>query len=266
MASDFTAGDLLAEAGARADARLIALALAAGHATLDVPRLPAITCLDTGDELAPPGEKTDPHRIPASNGAMIAALAAPLTRTIDLPPPVPDDRAALVRALHEAERHDVIVTSGGASVGEHDHLQDAVREWGGEITFWRVAIKPGKPLLIAQKSGCLLIGLPGNPVSGYVTALLFLIPVLRALAGCNAPLPPTRRAVMACDLPAGGGRREFLRMRMTPAGLVRADSQDSAALRSLAMADALLDRAAHAPPAAIGDECSIIDLTGSPFA
>ncbi len=160
-----------------------------------------------------PAEPTDcaPHQVPASNGAMLTAMLAALPCEVTRVGPVPDRAEALRAALDGAARADLIVTSGGASVGDHDIVRPVLAEWGAALEFWRVAIKPGKPLLVARRGAQLVLGLPGNPVSSHVTAYLFLLPLVRALLGAAEPLPRPLRAVLAAPMPAGGARREFLR-------------------------------------------------------
>lgn len=255
---DFHAGDRLLERGTVMTAARIALALAGGRATLAVARPARVAILDTGDELAADPSVCAPHQIPASNGAMLAAMLAPLGCEIARLGPVGDDHEALAAALARAENADILITSGGASVGDHDLVQAALARWGAQIAFWKVAIKPGKPMMVATrpKPGApqLVIGLPGNPVSCFVTAFLFALPVVRAAMGAGAPLPLRQMMVTGDDLPAVGKRREFLRARRSPAGVALAGSQDSSALAALAAADCLIDRPAESPPVAAGGE------------
>jgi molybdopterin molybdotransferase len=214
--------------------------------------------LDSGDELSPDPAACAPHQIPASNGAMLAAMAAPHVSSIARLGPVPDRLDAMLAALTEAADTDVIVTSGGASVGDHDLVRPALEQWGAEIAFWRVAIRPGKPLLIAHRQTDgggrqWVLGLPGNPVSSYVTAFLFLLPLLRALGGARHPLPQPVAMRLGVALAETGGRMEFLRARLAGDSLVPVTEQDSSALAALASADALIARPAGAPAAAPGE-------------
>lgn len=257
---DFLAGDLLLARGTRMTAGRIALALAAGHARVTVARPVRVAVIDSGDELARDPAACQPHQIPASNGAMIAAMLAPLGCTITRIGPVPDDRAALAAALDTAASADILITSGGASVGDHDLIKPALADWGAETAFWKVAIKPGKPLLVATRGAQVILGLPGNPVSSFVTAFLFALPLVRAALGDPDPLPRTvtRRAAEA--LPAVGKRREFLRAVSEGERVRLAGSQDSSALVALASADALIDRSAHAPKVAAGEAVPVFLL------
>ncbi len=250
--SDFRLDSELLAAGTRIGPAQIALALAAGHKHLPVRRIPRLAVIDSGDELAPDPETCAVHQIPASNGAMIAALAACLPVETRRHGPVADDIAALVATLDEADAADVIVTTGGASVGDHDLLRPSLERWGASLAFWRVAIKPGKPLMVATGHGKLLIGLPGNPVSSMVTAYLFLLPVLRALLGASHPLPRAVRQELAAPLAATGMRREFVRGRLTEDGIVPIANQDSGALAALAATDMLIERREESTALAAG--------------
>jgi molybdopterin molybdotransferase len=173
---------------------------------------------------------------------------------------VPDDREALAAALRRAEEADMLVTSGGASVGDHDLIRPALEAWGAEIDFWRVAIKPGKPLLVARRGRQLVVGLPGNPVSSYVTATLFLLPLLRALGGAADPLPHPVRAPLGAPLGPGGPRREFLRARWDGSTVVAEAVQDSGGLVALARSNALIDRPANAPATPVGPAVDLLLL------
>jgi molybdopterin molybdotransferase len=257
---DFQAGDLLLSAGTRLTPARLALALAGGHGTLPVTRRPRVAVLDSGDELSPDPAVCLPHQIPASNGAMIAAMLAPLGCEVTRIGPVPDSREALAAALAEAEGADILVTSGGASVGDHDLVKPALTEWGAAIDFWKVAIKPGKPLLVATRGGQVILGLPGNPVSSFVTAFLFALPLVRAAMGDPHPLPRSVTMLAGEALPAVGPRREFLRA-VSDGDCVRlAGSQDSSALSALAAADCLIDRPAGAAPVAVGEPVPVFHL------
>ena len=259
---DFAAGEPVLAPGTRLGPAQLALALAAGHGggTLEVGRLPRIAVIDSGDELATSAERWDDHRLPASNGAMIAALAAPLTASIDRLGPVPDRMEALAGALALAGQADVVVTTGGASVGDHDLVRPALEAWGAEIDFWRVAMKPGKPILLARRGEQWVLGLPGNPVSSYVTAFLFLLPLLRRLAGAADCLPRELAARTDRALPAGGARTELVRARLGAGTVTPLDEQDSSALRALAAANALIVRPIDAPAIAAGGEVLVFPL------
>jgi molybdopterin molybdotransferase len=247
---DFTDGGPLLAQGMPIGPAQIGLAVAAGHKHLPVHRIPRITVIDSGDELAAEPDCCAVHQIPASNGAMLTAMMHSLPVDAKRIGPIPDDLDALVRAFEAASDADVIVTSGGASVGDHDLLRPALEAWGAEIDFWRVAIKPGKPLLVATRfhgeRRQLVIGLPGNPVSSLVTAYLFVLPVLRALLGAAEPLPRSITAKLSAPLKAGGARREFLRGVWNGETVQALSLQDSGALSSLAASNVLIDRPARA--------------------
>lgn len=256
---DFASGDLVLEAGSRIGPAQLALAVSAGLGSigLETGRLPRMAVIDNGDELAIDPGAWDDHRLPASNGAMIAAMAQPFCASVDRLGPVPDRKEALAEALAAARGADVIVTTGGASVGDHDLVRPALEDWGASIDFWRVAMKPGKPLLVARKGEAFVLGLPGNPVSSYVTAFLFLLPLLRRLAGDSDPLPLKFSARTTATLPPGGARLELVRARLEGSAVTPLSQQDSSGLRALASASALIERSIDAPAAAPGDEVSV---------
>src|SRR5690606_3566863 len=208
---DFRTGDPLLPAGIRIGPAQLALAIAGGRADLAVRALPTVAVLDSGDELAADPAHCESHQIPASNGAMLAAMAAPYAAKVNRIGPVPDKLDAMIEALRQAGDADVIVTSGGASIGDHDLVRPALEAWGATIDFWRVALKPGKPILVARRGAQWIVGLPGNPVSSYVTAYLFLLPLLRHLGGAREALPRPLAATLADPLPAAGDRLEFVR-------------------------------------------------------
>lgn len=239
---DFGAGDTVLTAGTLVGPAQVALALMAGHAALPVRRKPRVAILDSGDELSADPSTCADHQIPASNGAMLAAMIAPLAGEVVRIGPVSDDMEALSAALAQTEGADILVTSGGVSVGDHDLLRPALERWGADLDFWRVAVKPGKPLMVARRGDQAIFGLPGNPVSSFVTCWAFVLPFLRALGGAGDALP--RPAMMRCaaDLPPCGDRREFLRAVHNGAEVEPLNSSDSSALLELAGANALIER------------------------
>ena len=251
---DFKVTDALLQAGTQLGPAQLALAVAGGHKHIPVRRKPRVVVIDSGDELTDDCENCPPHQIPASNGHMLATLSRSVPCEVSRLGPVRDDLDALIDMFDQAHDADVIVTSGGASVGDHDLIRPALQEWGAEIDFWRVAIKPGKPLLVAQRGRQIVLGLPGNPVSSHVTAYLFLLPLLRAMLGAAEPLPRAIRTTLAVPLPAGGMRREFLRGQWDGSRIIPLVLQDSGALSALAAANVLIDRRAEAEALAAGSE------------
>lgn len=257
---DFREGDMVLPAGSRIGPAQMALGVAAGHRLLPVRRVPRVVIIDSGDELADDCENCAPHQIPASNGIMLAALAAHEPCEVRRIGPVPDTMDATLAAFEAAQDADLIVTSGGASVGDHDLIRPALERWGAEIDFWRIAIKPGKPLLVARRGGQLILGLPGNPVSSHVTAFLFMLPLLRSMQGAARPLPRPVASLLAAPLGKGGSRREFLRAYWDGAQVSALSLQDSGALSSLAASNALIDRAANAAESPAGETVSLLLL------
>ena len=254
---DFVVDDVLLPAGTRIGAAQLALAVAAGHQHLAVRRAVRLTLIDCGDELVAPGIPQAAHQLPASNAPMLAALAAGLPIERRRLGPIPDRLEALAEAFEAARDADIVVTSGGASVGDHDLIRPALDHAGASIDFWRVAIKPGKPLLVARrptdKGAQTILGLPGNPASAFVTGFLFMLPLLRATLGATRPLPTCLTARLAAPLPPGGRRMEFLRARRADGEVTPETEQDSGALRPLAHANALICREIGASAASVGD-------------
>ncbi|CAH1670813.1 molybdopterin molybdotransferase MoeA [Chelatococcus asaccharovorans] len=265
---DFTDGQRLIPAGSRLDARLLALAAAMGHGALPVHRRPRVAILATGDELVRPGEPMGPDQIVTSNSYAVAAMAEDEgAAVIDLGI-AGDSFAALEAAINAARlaEADVLVTLGGASVGDHDLVQSALTAQGMELGFWRIAMRPGKPLMHGRLGAMAILGLPGNPVSAIVCALLFLVPLLRHFGGDPAALKErSEEAELAADVPANDFRQDYLRAELIdrPDGvpLVRPfGRQDSSMLSTLAASGALVLRPPHAPAAKAGALCRIMRL------
>ncbi len=252
-AADFAAGDRLLPAGTRLTPGALAAAAMSGAGQLAVGRRPRVAILTTGDELVQAGRPLTAGQIPDSNSPMLTAMLAGEPAAVSLPHHVRDDRVTLAKVLKElARRHDVIVTVGGASVGDHDHVRGALADAGGRIDFWKIAMRPGKPLIAGTIGDTILLGLPGNPSSAYVTAILFLLPLVRHLAGARDPLPPVHQAPLAAPLAAGGTRRDYLRARFSAGQLTPLIGQESSMTLPLAAANALLIREIDAPPRAAG--------------
>ncbi|WP_206241031.1 molybdopterin molybdotransferase MoeA [Novosphingobium terrae] len=249
---DFTQGTPLLPAGTRLGPAQIALAISGGHGSVSVRRLPRVTIIDSGDELVSPGTDPLPHQIPASNGAMLAAMVGAVGAEVTRIGPVLDDLSALVAALQAAGEADLIVTSGGASVGDHDLIRPALEAWGAQLAFWRVAMRPGKPLMHARRGACHILGLPGNPVSGLVCGQFFLLPMLRAMMGASTVLPRRVSARLTAPVPAGGKRQEFLRGLWDGETVTPNPMRDSSALAAMAASNCLIDRPIDADAAEMG--------------
>ncbi|QIQ86011.1 molybdopterin molybdotransferase MoeA [Erythrobacter sp.] len=258
---DFHEGDTILTKGAPLTAPNLALAAAAGHDCLPTFMPPRLALLDSGDELVSPGRPCSRHQIPASNGLMLAAMLRPFVGAVDQLGPVGDDPDALAKALGRAEDVQILVTTGGASVGDHDLIQQALKDWGARIDFWKVAIKPGKPLMVATRdTGTgrqVIVGLPGNPVSSFVTAFLFVLPLVRAAMGAADQIPRPVILHAGEELPPTGKRREFLRAVHDGRLVRRAASQDSSALFALAEANCLLEREPDTGPVKEGDQVAV---------
>lgn len=257
---DFIEGALLISSGVRLESRKIALAAMAGHGEVLVRRPVRIAVISTGNELVPPGVTTDDDHIPATNALMIAAMLADWPVEISDIGIVGDTLDALGVALERARNADIIVTSGGASVGDHDLVRPALLAAGAALDFWKVAMRPGKPLMAGKLGDSLVLGLPGNPVSAYVTATLFLKPAIAALSGAAAPLPQAVLAMLGAPLPAVGTRTDHIRAKFVENRLIPAGIDDSAALSGLAQADGLIVRPAGSPPAETGEFVPILLL------
>lgn len=256
---DFREGDLLIAAGERITPARAALAAIAGHGTLSVGRRVRVAIAATGDELVPAGQPIRDDQLPETNGLMLAGLLADLpVDRIDLGI-LPDRMDALVDAFATVDC-DLLVTTGGASVGDHDLVRPALAAAGGGLDFWRIALRPGKPMLAGTLRDAAVLGLPGNPVSSYITALLFVRPLVARIAGAADPLPRTVRATLAHPLPANGPRQDYLRATLIDGQASTAAIQDSSMLRTLARSDCLIVRAPHAPAANGGDSAEILQL------
>ena len=257
---DFTTGDALMKAGTRLAPPHLGLAAAAGHGALPVVRRPRVTLIATGDELVLPGTMPGPGQIVSSVPAMLIALLRNAGAAVNDPGLVRDDRRALAAAIASADA-DLILTIGGASVGDHDLVVPVLRELGADIDFWKVAIRPGKPMLAGMLGARRVIGLPGNPVSAFVTALLLAVPLLARMGGRQHALP-IEQLPLASPLPANDARRDHLRAQRMPDGARGFASQDSAMLSRLAAADLLIIREPGAPAAPTGQpvRCIALDM------
>jgi len=266
---DFAAGRVGLPAGRRLTARDVGLAAAMNRPWLTVRRRPRVAVLATGDEVVMPGDPVGPNQIVSSNAlSLMAFLACEGVEAMNLGI-APDRAEALQAQAAGAAGMDLLLTTGGASVGEHDLVQSALGERGMTLDFWKIAMRPGKPLMFGRLGETALIGLPGNPVSTMVCAFLFVRPFLRALQG----LPPgleTVPALAARDLPENDGREDYLRSRLSrdAAGRLWVEpfaKQDSSMSALMAGADALAIRPAHAPALPRGGELQVLPIEGSAF-
>lgn len=262
---DFAAGEAVLPAGRRLTARDIGLAAASNHAWLAVHRAPRIGILATGDEIALPGDPIPPGGIVSSNAHALAALVRSAGGVPIVLPIAPDDKGAIAAIATAARGCDLLVTTGGASVGDHDLVQSALGPEGFALDFWQIAMRPGKPLIWGRLGPTPLLGLPGNPVSALVCGVIFLIPALQRLCGQAAEAPRTVNAVAGAALAANDRRFDHLRavLSQDAAGRLVATpfpAQDSSMLKTLARADGLILRAPLAPALAAGADVEVIPL------
>lgn len=264
---DFATGDILLKTGRRLDSAALGLAAAAGHPTLALRRKPLVAILATGDELVLPGEPVGPDQIVASNSFSLAALVEQAGGTaldLGIARDNHPDLAGKIEAARKAGA-DVLITLGGASVGEHDLVQAALKAQGMELGFWKIAMRPGKPMMMGRLGRMVALGLPGNPVSSIVCGHLFAMPLVEALLGMADPARDrSEPAILGIDLKANDERQDYLRATVeTMDGVQRVvpfAKQDSSMLANLARAEALVIRPAFAEAARAGDPCRIIRL------
>nr|WP_157334416.1 gephyrin-like molybdotransferase Glp [Bradyrhizobium cajani] len=264
---DFSEGDVLLRARTRLTERDLALAAGMNHPRLPVHRRPMVAILATGDELVMPGATPGPGQIVYSNGYALHALArSEGAETVDLgiAADTLEATTAGIRRGREAGA-DILVTTGGASVGDHDLVQQALKAEGIAMAFWKIAMRPGKPMMHGRLGAMRVIGLPGNPVSSYVCGFLFLVPLIRALSGGSMIHHRRERAVLGRDVGANDQREDYLRARLETRddGTLTAfpvNHQDSSLLANLAAAQALLVRAPFAPRAEAGALCEVLRL------
>jgi molybdopterin molybdotransferase len=252
------------EVGMQLRPRDIGLAAAANAPMLSVHRKPHVALFTTGDELAQPGERAGPSQIYSSNSHAIAAMAEHFGARVSNLGIVPDDPAATRRAVKKALAADIVLTTGGASVGDHDYVQDAFTACGVAMDFWKIALRPGKPFMYGRKGKVHVMGLPGNPVSALVTARLFLRPLIHALLGLPTDEEVTL-AALTSPMPANDDRQDHVRAALAVAAdgcrsVTPFPQQDSSMQRTLQKSTALIIRPAHAPAAAAGDLVPILLL------
>lgn len=263
---DFRTGDLLLASGRFLDGSAITLAAAGGHARLNVRRRPRVAILATGDELVTPGGKLGPGQIISSNPYGLAAMVESFGGEARILGIAGDSIESLRAKLAEADDADVLVTIGGASVGDRDLVKPALEAHGMTLDFWRVAIRPGKPMLFGRRNGMRILGLPGNPLSCLIAARVFLVPLLYALLGRPDWPLKERSAVLTHDVPANGPRQHYMRAMShggEESGLPRVTAlniQDSAHMSALVAANVLIVRAPHAPPAYAGDVVRVLPV------
>ncbi len=265
---DFIAGRELLPAGVPLTPAMLNLAAGANAPELTVAKRPKLAILATGDELVAPGTEIGPDQIVASNSYGLIPLLAPYAeKVIDLGI-VPDDKRQLENAVLGAFDYgtDVLVTTGGASVGERDYVQEVLRDLGVNLDFWKVLMRPGKPLMFGTRGKTLVFGLPGNPISAFVTAVALVRPALKLMTGHTDPFWPVMGVPLGADLPANNERRHYVRTRLTrsDAGYLEAfpiAETDSNHSSSLAEADALIVQPEDSPLVAAGEIVEIIPLT-----
>jgi molybdopterin molybdotransferase len=262
---DFQQGDVGLVPGKRLNARDIGLAGSMNHPWIRVRRKPRVAILATGDEIVMPGEPRSAHQIFSSNGLALGAFlrhagAEPIDLGI-----APDDRATLQHLIAGAAGADLLVTTGGASIGDHDLVQSALGGQGMELDFWKIAMRPGKPLMFGRIGTTPVLGLPGNPVSSLVCAAVFLRPALAAMLGLIETAEEGETAILGRDLPENDSRQDYLRSKLSrdEEGRIVAtpfSRQDSSMMFLLQQADCLVIRAPHAIPLAAGGRVPILRL------
>ncbi len=265
---DFREGQVLLQAGRVLTPAAIGLLASMGVTWLDVRRQPRVALIATGDELVRPGEPLGPNQIISSNSVALKALIERYGGiALDLGI-ARDDERSLREIVERARGADVLVTIGGASVGDHDLVKRVLTDIGLEIDFWKIALRPGKPLIFGRMDQALMLGLPGNPVSAMVCGLLFLVPMIRAMLGIRPVELPTEQALLGSALPANRERQDYMRATLfrgerrampvaTPFRI-----QDSSMLSQFANAGALVIRYPNAPEAREGEMVEILPLDG----
>jgi molybdopterin molybdotransferase len=267
---DFAEGDVLIKAGTRMTARHVGLAAAMNVPWLMAYRQPRVAILATGDEIVMPGEPIGRNQIVSSNAIALAAFVTAMGGEPVLLGIAPDDRDGLRHMAAGIAGNDMLVTTGGASVGDHDLVQDVLSERGMNVDFWRIAMRPGKPLMFGQIEGTPVLGLPGNPVSSLVCAMIFLRPALTFMQGAQATGSDILHLRTTTDLPANDRRQDFLRATFELGSdgetMVRAfDKQDSSMMATLTHADGLVIRLPHAPAVKAGERIDVLKMPSGVF-
>lgn len=266
---DFASGDTPLNAGRTLTTRDVALAAAMNHPWLSVHRKPRVAILSTGDELVMPGEPVGRNQIVSSSGIAVAALVRAWGGEPTLFDIARDDARLIESCIAAGAQHDLLITLGGASVGDHDLVQGALKAQGFAMDFWRIAMRPGKPLMFAARDRARVLGLPGNPVSTMVCALLFLKPAMDRMLGQPGDLVGTVPAKLAVDVKMNDQREDYVRSTLSRSAdgtltVTPNPVQDSSMLSVLAEASAFLVRPAHDPARKAGETVQVVDLAGLP--
>ncbi len=264
---DFKSGQVLLKAGRCLTARDVGLAAAMNRPWLRVRRRPRVAILATGDEVVMPGEPVGPSQILGSNSLTLAAFVTACGGEAVQLGIAPDDREALARMAAGAAGTDLLMTTGGASVGDHDLIREVLGGQGFALDFWKIAMRPGKPLIFGRIGPTPVLGLPGNPVSTVVCATVFLRPAMAAMLGETEEPETAETALLAADLPANDERQDYLRATLSRDAegrtTVRAfGRQDSSMLATVARADGLIVRPPHAAAAKAGEPVEVLRLGG----
>ena len=266
---DFKEGACLIEKGRPLTARDLALAAAMGHGNVTVSRRPKVAIVATGDELVLPGEPLGPDQIIASNAYALVPMIKNAGGIAEIRDIARDTTKSLDACISRAADADILLTIGGASVGDNDLVHDALAARGFELDFWKIAMRPGKPLMFGKLGNQYVLGLPGNPVSSYVCGLVFLVPLLQSLLGHGQPVPQLKTARLANDIEANGPRQHYMRGKFQDfelgdgqktVGVSAYSNQDSARLALLHQADCLIVREVNAPALEAGALVQILPL------
>lgn len=252
--------DARVEPGQKLSPALVALAAAMGQSRLTVTRKPDVAIMATGDELVLPGDTPGPDQIIASNSFGLKAMAEAAGASARLLPIARDNVDSLEAAFALAQGADLIVTIGGASVGDHDLVGDVAQSLGMERAFYKIAMRPGKPLMAGRMGQSVMLGLPGNPVSSMVCGQIFMVPMIATMLGLATPTTARLSAALTQAMPANGPREHYMRAILDGPEITPVDNQDSALLTRLVRANALLVRPPHDPPCPVGAQVSYIPL------
>jgi molybdopterin molybdotransferase len=260
---DFREGDRPLAPGRVLTARDIGLLAAMNWPWVPVRRRPRVAILSTGDEIVMPGEPLGDSQIVSANGPALSAFVTAMGGVPMLAGIAPDRAEPLGDMIDAAKGADLLLTTGGASVGEHDLVREALTQRGMDLGFWRIAMRPGKPLIFGRIGETPVLGLPGNPVSSQICAMLFAAPLLRAMQGIEPAVVPTRRARLGSDLKANDRRQDYMRAAITPSGdggliATAFPVQDSGMVSALARADGLIVRPPFAPAAVAGEDVEVL--------